>query len=214
MSFYLDPQVWSNMDVILEVDCGVSQCGCCSGSCSIEFLFCCAFFRILICRLFLRLCLALLFTSFLGRHHILWTIHEDISFWLASFIVLLKNAFGWFGFGWFGILIDVWTAFAFFGDGLFDKIRVIFFHNFELNRQGFFSFVEGSFRFANSFKNNKCLMKPIKEVIKLIIWGLNQWIWLELTFGVTELSILFGWERGSFVMAFRSFEESLDIHTW
>ena len=56
-------------------------------------------------------------------------------------------------------------------------------------------------------------MELVKEVIKLLAIGLlNRRIWPGLAFGVTELSGFFRWKRSSLVMAFRSFEESLDIH--
>lgn len=90
---------------------------------------------------------------------------------------------------------------------------MVFFHGFEFDRQRFFGFVQGAFGFSDSFKDDKCLMKLFKEVIKLLIIGLlNGRVWSGLAFGVAELSGLLGWKRSSLVMTFGSFEESLDIH--
>jgi hypothetical protein len=85
----------------------------------------------------------------------------------------MQDAFGSFYFGGLRIWVKVRKAFSLFCDGFFNKVRVVFFHIFKLNLKRFFVFVQGrlGFSYSFSFKNNKCLMKPIKKLIELIIVG-------------------------------------------
>jgi hypothetical protein len=83
----------------------------------------------------------------------------------------MEDTFGRFDFGGFRIWIKVREAFSLVCDSFFDKVRVVLLHIFKLNLKRFFIFVQCRLNFSNSFENNKCLMKPVKEVIELIVIG-------------------------------------------
>ena len=73
---------------------------------------------------------------------------------------------------------------------------MIFFDAFSFDWLGLVVFVEVSFGFWDSLKDDKCIMKFIKEVIKLlVIRRLNGKRLPGMGFGVAELSILFGGKR-------------------
>ena len=81
----------------------------------------------------------------------------------------MQDAFGSFYFGGLRIWVKVRKAFSLFCDGFFNKVRVLWFDIFKLNLKRFFVFVQGRLGFSYSLKNNKCLMKPIKKFIELIV---------------------------------------------
>ncbi len=141
MSFYLDSQIRSDVNIFPQVNCRVSQCGCGGRSCSVQFLFGCAFFWVFILRFFSWLGLAFLLASFLCRHHIVLNVCQNISFWLACFVIFMQDAFGRFYFGGLRILVNVRKVFSLFCDGFFDKVRVFLLHIFKLNQKRFFVFV-------------------------------------------------------------------------